>query len=55
MDRIVVSNIALFGKKVFKHFVRHKDDYEKIMSLCIMLPKMSAYRRDFDEINICLF
>ena len=38
-----------FGKKVFKYFIGCKDDLEKIMPLCIMLPKTSAYGRNFDE------
>ena len=38
-----------FGKKGFKHFIRYKYDSEKIMPLCIILPKMNAYRRDPDE------
>ena len=34
--------------KGFKYFVGYKDA-EKVRSLCIFIPKMSAYRRDFDE------
>ena len=45
--RIVVCNMLSFGKKD-KYFIGYKDDSEKIMPLFIMLPKMSAYRRDFD-------
>ena len=34
--------------KGFKYFVGYKDA-EKVRPLCIFIPKMSAYRRDFDE------
>ena len=36
-----------FGKKRFKYFSGYKDA-KKIKPLCIFLPKMSAYRKDFD-------
>ena len=35
-------------KKGFKYFIGYKDA-EKNRPLCIFSPKMSAYRRDFDE------
>ena len=38
-------------KKVFKYFIRNENDSEKLIPLCIMLPKSSAYRGDFDETN----
>ena len=49
INKIIVSNkeIFTFGKKGFKYFIGYKD--VKIRPLCIFLPKMSAYRRDFDE------
>ena len=47
IDRIVVSNKVPFGKKVFKYFFWYKDG-KKVRPLCIILPKMSAYIRDFD-------
>ena len=34
--------------KIFKHFIGYKDA-KKNTPLCIFLPKMSAYRKDFDE------
>ena len=46
IDRIVVPNMALFGKKRFKYFIGYEDDSQKIMFLCIMLPKVNAYRRN---------
>ena len=35
-------------KKGFKFFIGYKDA-KKIRPLCILLPKVSAYRKDFDE------
>ena len=52
---MVVSNKVPFGKKGFKYFIGYENDDEKVMPLCIMLPKMSAYRRDFEEINYISF
>ena len=46
--KTLVSNKVPFGKKGFKYFVGYKDN-GKVKPFCIMLPKMSAYRRDFDE------
>ena len=36
-------------KKVFKYFIGYEVDPEKIMPLCILVPKMSVYTRKFDE------
>ena len=47
-NKIVVSNKVSFGKKGFKYFIGLKNA-KKIRPLCILPPKMSAYRRDFDE------
>ena len=47
IDKIVVSNKVSFGEKGFKYFIGYKD--AKIRLLYIFPPKMSAYRRDFDE------
>ena len=47
-------SILSFGKKVFKYLISYKDP--KIISpLCIFLPKMSAYRKDFDETKYTSF
>ena len=48
INKIIVSNKVLFDKKVFKYFIGY-NDAKKNRPLCIFLPKMSAYRRDFDE------
>ena len=49
IDRIEVSNKVPFGKKGFQYFIGCKDDHEKVISLCIMLPKTIAYRKIFDK------
>ena len=52
--KIVVSNKISFGKKDFKYFIGYKDA-KKIRPLCIFLPKMSAYRRDFGKTKCMSF
>ena len=42
---VIVFNKVSFGKKGFKYFIGYKNDYEKVMPLCIVLPKISAYRK----------
>ena len=37
-----------FGKKSIKCYVGYKDD-KRVRPLCVMLQKISAYRKDFDE------
>ena len=48
INNIVVSSKFPSCKNSFKHFFGYKDAQE-VRLLCIMLPKMSAYKRDFDE------
>ena len=43
-----MSNKVPFGKRRFKYFIGYKDA-KKIKPLCVLLPKMTAYRKDFDE------
>ena len=43
-----------FGKKVFKDFIGYKDA-KKIRPLSIFLPKISGYRKDFDETKYISF
>ena len=45
MNKIVVSNKIPFLKKTL---IGYKDA-KKIRPLCIFLPKICAYRRDFDK------
>ena len=55
IDTAVVSNKVPFSKKGFKYFMGYKDASEKIMSLYIMLPKMSACRRNLYETKYISF
>ena len=48
INKILVFNRVSFIKKGFKYFIGYKDG-KKVKLLCVMLPKMSTYRRDFDE------
>ena len=48
INKILVSSKVSFGKKGFKHFTGYKNG-KKVRPLWVMLPKMSAYRRYFDE------
>ena len=45
---IVVYNKASLSKKGFKILIGHKGG-KNVRPLCILLPGMSAYRKDFDE------
>ena len=50
----MVSNKVAFGKKGFKYLIGYKDA-KKIKLLCIFLPKMTVYRKDFDETKYISF
>ena len=54
LDLPIGSSQIAFGKKGSKYFVGYKD-VKKVRPAWIMLPKMSAYRRDFDEIKYTSF
>ena len=54
INKIVIFNKISFGKKGFKNFIGYKDG-KKVRPLCILLPKMSAYRKDFDETKYISF
>ena len=54
INKIVVFNKVCFGKKGFKYFVDYKDA-KKIGPICIFLPKISAYTKDFDETKYISF
>ena len=49
-----MSNKVPFGKEGFKYFIGYKDA-KKIKTLCIFLPKMIAYRENFDETKYTSF
>ena len=44
----------IVSKNDFKYFLGYKDD-RKVTPLCIILPKIRAYRRDFDETKYISF
>ena len=48
INKIVESNKTSFSKNGFKYFIGFKDP-KKIRLLCIFLPKMRAYGKEFDE------
>ena len=48
VNKIIVPNKVAFGKKDFRYFISYKNG-RKVRLLCIILPKMSAWRRDFHE------
>ena len=54
INRIVVSNKVFFSKNVFKYFIGYKDG-NKVRLFYILLPKMSAYWRGFDETKYMYF
>ena len=54
INKIVVYDKVSFGKKVFRYFIGCKDP-KRIRPSCMLLPKMSAYRRDFDETKYISF
>ena len=49
INAILVSHKVSFGENGFKYFIGYKDS-TKVRPLCVMLPKISAYRRDFRRI-----
>ena len=48
LSKIVLSNRVPVGKKGCKYFIWYEDG-KNVRLLCIMVPIMTAYRRDFDE------
>ena len=49
-----MSNKVPFGKKGYKHFIG-QEDAKKNKTLCVFLPKMTAYRKDFDRAKYVSF
>ena len=43
-----------FGEKCFKYFIGYKDN-EKMVLLCVIVPKRSVYRKKFDETKYMSF
>ena len=54
INKIVVSKKLPFSKQDFIYFIGYKDD-QQIRPLCIFIPKLSAYRIDFDETECMYF
>ena len=54
INKVVVSKKVSCDKKRFEYFIGYKDA-KRIRPLCIFLPKMSVYRRDFDETKYMSF
>ena len=54
INKRFVSDKVSFGKKGFKYFIGYKDS-KKIRPLCIFVPKISAYRKDFDDTRYISF
>ena len=54
INKIIVSNKIFLGKKGFKYFIGYEDN-DKVTPLCIMLPKMSGYRRNYNETKYMSF
>ena len=48
INKIVAYSKAPFGKPDVKYFIGYKDA-RKIRPLCVFLPKISAYRRNFNK------
>ena len=54
INKVLAYNKVSFGKKGFKHFNGYKDA-KSIRPFCIFLPKISAYRKNFDEAKYASF
>ena len=54
INKVLLSSKTSFGRKDYKYLIGYKNR-KQVRPLCLMLPKMSAYRRDFDETPYLLF
>ena len=54
VNKIILSDKISFVKKDFKYFIGYKVA-KKIRPVCIFLPKMNAYRKDFDKTKCMSF
>ena len=52
--KILVCKTFSFGEKGFTYFIGYKDG-KKVKPLCVIIPKISTYRRDFDETKYMSF
>ena len=54
INKIVVFNWVTLVKECFKYFISYKDG-KKARPLCVMLPRVSACRRNFHETKCISF
>ena len=54
INKILASSKVSFGKNGFKFFIGYKNGKEP-RPLRVILPKLSTYRRDFDETKYMSF
>ena len=54
INKILVSSKDSFSKKGFKYFIGYKDS-KNVRPLCVMIPKISGQRKDFDEARYMSF
>ena len=54
ISKIVASSEFPFGKNGFKYFIGYKNG-KQVRLLCVMLPKISAYGKAFDEATYMSF
>ena len=53
ISKILVSKKVYLGNKGFKYFIGYNNS-KKTRPLCVILPKMSEYRRYFDKTKYIL-
>ena len=51
INKVIVSNTVFFSKIDFECYIGSKE----VIPFCMFLPKMSAYRRDFDKTKYISF
>ena len=51
---MLLSNKVYFGKKDIDYFIGYRDG-KKVRPLSVMLPKMGAHRKNFDETKYMCF
>ena len=51
---MLLSNKVYFGKKDIDYFIGYRDG-KKVRPLSVMLPKMGAHRKNFDETKYMYF
>ena len=54
INKTIISNKVLCCKRFFKYFIGYKDN-EKVKPLCIVLPKLIGYRKNFSKTKYMSF